>query len=120
MIRRRSGRGKARNRKAKKKGKAKRSVSRKTVQKGKKARREVQVGAVNHYFPHVKAAVFKVKRAIAVGDVVLFQGHTTSFKQKITSMQIDRQPIQKARPGQEIGLQVKKRVRIHDKVLLVR
>ena len=62
MKRRLRGRGKVRKRKAKKKGKAKRSVSRKTVRKGKKAQREVQVGAVNHYFPHVKAAVFNVKR----------------------------------------------------------
>ncbi len=76
------------------------------------------LGVVTHYFPHVEAAVVKLKKPLSVGDTVLIKGITTNFEQKIESMQIDHRPIQKAKKGDEIGLQVKDRVREHDLVLL--
>ena len=75
------------------------------------------VGKVTHYFPHVKAgAILIATGGLAVGDMIRIKGHTSDFKQKITSMQIDRNPIEKASKGDEIGILVKSRVRIHDKV----
>ncbi len=77
----------------------------------------VKVGEVTHYFPHVKAAALLVlKDSIKVGDRIYLKGHTTDFKEKIASIQLDREPIQKGKKGQEIGLLVKKRVRIGDSV----
>lgn len=77
------------------------------------------VGDVTHYFAHCKACVIKLKGPLKINDVVRFIGHTTDFKQKVTSMQIDRKPIESATSGAEIGLLVKKRVRIADKVYKV-
>jgi len=76
------------------------------------------IGKVSHYFPHVKAGAIIIESAggLAVGDTIRIKGHTTDFKQNIASMQIDRNPIEKASKGQEIGILVKSRVRIHDKV----
>ena len=75
------------------------------------------IGQVTHYFPHVKAGVVKVtKGTLAVGDTIHLKGHTTDFKQKVTSLQLDHQPIQKAERGQEVGFLVKSRVRQHDLV----
>jgi len=100
--------------------KAAKKTIKKAVKKKPVKKREVQVGTITHYFPHVKAAVFKVKRpGFAVGDAIRIQGHTTDFKQKVGSIEIDRVSIQKARPGQEIGIKVKSRVRINDKVHLL-
>ena len=76
------------------------------------------IGVVTHYFPHVQAAVIKLKKPLAVGDTILIKGTTTDFQQQVESMQIDRVPIQKAKKGDEIGLQVKERVREHDLVLI--
>ena len=77
----------------------------------------VKVGEVTHYFPHVKAAALLVlKDSIRVGDGIYIKGHTTDFKEKIASIQLDRLPIQEGKKGQEIGLLVKKRVRIGDSV----
>ena len=77
----------------------------------------VKVGEVTHYFPHVKAAALLVlKDSIKVGDEIYLKGHTTDFKEKIASIQLDRVPIQEGKKGQEIGLLVKKRVRIGDSV----
>ena len=77
----------------------------------------VKVGEVTHYFPHVKAAALLVlKNSIKVGDEIYVKGHTTDFKEKIKSIQLDLVPIQEGKKGQEIGLLVKKRVRIGDSV----
>ena len=62
------------------------------------------------------AAVIKLKAPLAIGDTIKIKGHTTDFTQGITSMQIDRTPINQAKKGQEIGLLVNSRVRQHDLV----
>ena len=77
------------------------------------------MGAITHYFPHVQAAVIKLKAPLAVGDRIKIKGHTTDFTQVIGSMQIDRVDIASAKPGQEIGLLVTSRVRQHDIVTKV-
>ena len=74
------------------------------------------VGEVTHYFPKVRAAVLKAKLPLAKGDMIQVKGHTTDFKQKVTSMQIERVPIDLAKKGDEIGLLVDSRVRRGDKV----
>jgi len=74
------------------------------------------IGKITHYFPHVMAAVIKIKAPLAVGDTIKIKGHTSDFTQKITSMQIDRVPINTAKKGDEVGLLVNSRVRQHDTV----
>ena len=74
------------------------------------------VAEVTHYFPKVGAGVLKVEKEIRVGDKVRFKGSTTDFKQIVKSMEINRIPIDFAKPGEEIGLEVKKRVRQGDRV----
>jgi len=93
----------------------------KSAQQGaKKAEVEQElVGDVIHYFGHCKAAVMKLVKPLSKGDVIHIKGHTTDFTQKITSMQVDGKPIDSAGKGQEIGLQVKSRVRSTDKVYRV-
>lgn len=97
----------------------KRPSRKKTRQKGKKALELnlEKVGDVTHYFPHVKAAAVKVlKGGISIGDRIYIKGHTTDFKEKVNSIQLDLVPIQAGKKGQEIGLLVKSRVRIGDSV----
>jgi len=77
------------------------------------------IGKITHYFPHVRAAVIKLKHPLAVGDTVRIKGHTTDFTQKVVSLQIDRTTISEAKKGQEIGLLVDSRVRQHDVVIKV-
>ena len=78
--------------------------------------KEKVIGIVTHYFSKVRAAVIKLKAPLSVGDTIKIKGHTTDFKQAITSLQIDRVPIDSAKKGQEIGLLVDSRVRQHDSV----
>lgn len=107
--------------KAVKKGSPKkRALKRKTTKPSvQKKQKENIVGKITHYFPHVRAAVIKLKAPLSVGDVVKIKGHTTDFKQNITSLQIDRVPVASAKKGEEIGLLVDSRVRQHDTVYKV-
>jgi len=97
----------------------KKKAVKKTIKKVAKRtakKKEDIVGLVTHYFPHVRAAVIKLKMPLNTGDMIKVKGHTTDFTQSITSMQIDRVPIDSAKKGQEIGLLVNSRVRRSDKV----
>lgn len=76
-----------------------------------------EVGAVTHFFPKVKAAVIKLnKGSIKVGDNIYIKGHTTDFKQKVKSLQINHVAINEGGKGQEVGVKVSSRVRIGDVV----
>ncbi len=79
-----------------------------------------KIGEVTHYFPHASAAAVKLaKGGIAVGDKIYIKGHTTDFKENVRSIQLDHVAIDKVRKGQEIGLFVKSRVRIGDRIYRV-
>ncbi len=83
--------------------------------KPKKSKENI-IGKVTHYFPHVSAAVVKVKAPLAVGDNIKIKGSSSDFTQIVESIQIDRVSISKAKKGDEIGLLVISRVREHDVV----
>jgi hypothetical protein len=89
-------------------------VKKKAAAKPVKKARISAIGIVTHYFPHVNAAVIKMKQGLTAGDRIRIKGHTTDFTQTVTSMQIDREPINTAKKGDEIGLEVVSRVRQHD------
>lgn len=80
-----------------------------------------KIGEVTHYFPHVNAAAVKLlKSGLRIGDKIYIKGHTTDFKEDVASIQLDHAVIEEGRKGQEIGLLVKERVRIGDKVYRVK
>jgi putative protease len=115
---------KAVKRKSIKKKTIKKRPARKSLKAAKKARvaKKAQgnvIGIATHYFPKVRAAVIKLKSPLTIGDTVKIKGHTTDFTQNVTSIQIDRVPIQSAKSGQEVGLLVDSRVRQHDSVIKV-
>ena len=88
--------------------------SKKPSPKKTKKIKENIIGKITHYFPHVNAAVVKLKAPLATGDNIKVKGHTTDFTQRIDSMQMDRVSINSAKKGQEIGIMVISRVRQHD------
>lgn len=77
------------------------------------------IGLVTHYFPHVQAAVIKLKAPLSQGETIRIKGHTTDFTQTISSMQIDHVSVAQAKKGAEIGVLVNSRVRQHDIVTKV-
>ena len=119
----------------KKKKTIRKKIVRKKVKKAKSAKSEralkkmptvskvegVLIGKVTHYFPHVKAGAIIIENGtLALGDKIHIKGHTTDFKQSVKSLQINRVPITQASTGNEVGVLVKSRVRINDKVYKIK
>ena len=81
---------------------------------------EDEVGVVVKYFAKPEVAAIKVTRgSIKQGDLLRYKGHTTDFTEQVSTMEIDRQPVEEATVGDMVGLKVKERVRENDKVLKI-
>ncbi|RLD93340.1 MAG: translation elongation factor-like protein [Aquificota bacterium] len=81
---------------------------------------EVEVGRVNKFFGKVSVAAVEVTQGtIKVGDQLHFKGATTDFTIQVDSMQIDRVPVEEAKPGDLVGIKVPERVRPGDRVYQV-
>ncbi len=52
-------------------------------------------------------------------DWILFEGQQTELEQQVLSMQIDRQPIEKGTPGEEVAIKVDDVVHEDDDVYLI-
>jgi translation elongation factor EF-1alpha len=76
----------------------------------------VEVGRITHFFSKIDVAVIELKAALSVGDTIAIKGPTTDFEQRVDSMQIEHKNVQRAEPGESIGLKVLQRVRETDVV----
>ena len=94
------------------------SSKKKPLSKAKKAAPQGdQLGEVVAFFRIPVVAVIKVTQGnLKLGDRIWIKGHTTDLKQVISSMQVDHQPIQEARKGDEVGLKISSRARLGDRV----
>jgi len=82
---------------------------------------EEEVGEVFKYFKKPGVAAVKIKSGeVEIGDTLHFKGEHTDFEQKIESMQIEQDSVEKVGPGDDVGIQVKERVRPNDKVFKVK
>ena len=81
---------------------------------------EVKVGYVKDYFAKVGVAGIEITEGqLVVGDTIHIKGHTTELTQQVDSIQLEHQSLQRAEPGQVIGVKVRERVRPHDQVFKV-
>jgi len=81
---------------------------------------EDPVGIVTHYFGHLSVAVVRLDTgSLQVGDTIRILGHTTDFRQRVDSLQIEHEAVSEVGRRQEFGLKVKEHVREHDVVYKV-
>lgn len=78
-----------------------------------------KIGTVTHCFGKIGVVVVNLKGELKVGDKIRFKGNKTDFEQEVNSMQIEREPVNKAGKGESIGLKVNEKVRVGDEVYLV-
>jgi hypothetical protein len=78
------------------------------------------IGVVTHYFGHLSVAAIRLEMGgLRVGDTIRILGHTSDFRQRVESMQVEHQPVTEAGKRQEIGLKVSQHAREHDAVYKV-
>ncbi len=75
-----------------------------------------QIGQITHYFDHINVAALDLMEPIRVGDTIHILGHSTDFQQKVTSLQIEHQEVEEAKPGDDVGMKVIQKVHAHDKI----
>lgn len=80
---------------------------------------EERVGRVVKYFARPGVAAINLEGELSIGDTIHIKGHTTDFEQKVESMQIENQPVEKATSGDAVGIKVKERARPNDVVYKV-
>jgi len=81
---------------------------------------EEAIGVVTHYYSHLSVAVVRLDSgSLQVGDTIRILGHTTDFRQRVDSLQIEHEAVSEVGRRQEFGLKVKEHVREHDVVYKV-
>ena len=85
----------------------------KTKAKAKPKTKEAKpIGVVSNYFEHVSVAAIKLSAPLKAGDKIkIAGGEETDFEQKVGSMQIHHEKVDKAKKGDEIGVKVNHKVR---------
>lgn len=80
---------------------------------------EKEVGEVMNYFEHVKVAAIRLNGDLKVGDVIKLVGGETDFDTPVENMQVDKEFVETAKAGDEVGIKVKEKVRKGYKVYKV-
>ncbi len=65
-----------------------------------------QIGSVTHYYGKAGVAILLLEAPLKVGDRIKFEGHGADFEQPVESLQIDRENVNSAAAGQQVGLKV--------------
>ncbi len=82
---------------------------------------EERIGIVTHYFNHLGVAIIQLETGVLrEGDTVHIKGHTSDFRQRVGSMEVEHAHVSEARPGQSFGLKVSEHAREHDVVYRVK
>jgi len=78
---------------------------------------EERIGVVRKYFAKVGVAAVELTAGpLNVGDTIHIKGHTTDFEERVDSLEVDHQAVERAGAGSLVGLKVRERVREHDVV----
>jgi putative protease len=81
---------------------------------------ETRLGVVTHYYSHLSVAVVQLESGmLREGDTIHIKGHTSDFRERVASMEVDHVHVPEARAGQSVGLKVSEHAREHDVVFKV-
>jgi len=81
---------------------------------------EEEIGKITHYFSKINVGVLELtKGELYIGDTIHIKGHTSDFYQKVESMQVEYSPVDKAKPGEPVGISVESPVRENDIIFKV-
>jgi translation elongation factor EF-1alpha len=81
---------------------------------------EKRIGMVIDYFAKIGVVAISLEYdGLKVGDTIHIKGHTTDLTEEVLSMQIDRNPVQEAKVGDDVGIKIKERARKKDDVYKV-
>ncbi len=75
----------------------------------------MKIGKVHHYFDKISVAALFLAAPLKVGDTIKITGHE-EFTQKVASMQIEHEQVQKGKKGDDVAIKVDKPVKEGDEI----
>jgi hypothetical protein len=79
-----------------------------------------RIGVVTHYYSHLTVAIVQMETgSLREGDTIHIKGHTSDFRQRVGSMEIDHVHVPQVFAGQVFGMKVTEHAREHDVVYKV-
>lgn len=67
---------------------------------------EVRIGVVDDFFAKVGVIAVKLEQPLALGDTIKIKKHDGELVEKVTSMQIEHQPVTSAKAGDSVGIKI--------------
>jgi len=81
---------------------------------------DIKVGEITHYFDKIGVAVLEINdNPVSVGDKIKITGRGNEFEQKVSSMQVEHEAVDRAEKGMDVGLKVEQSVKKGDQVYKV-
>ncbi|MGC8495666.1 MAG: translation elongation factor-like protein [Candidatus Micrarchaeia archaeon] len=74
------------------------------------------IGTVEKYFSKLQVAAISLNSSLSVGDIIEIGNDEEAIRQKVVSMQIDRENVEHAESGDSIGVMVRCPVRAGESV----
>lgn len=65
-----------------------------------------QIGTVSHYFNKIGVAALTLTDSLAMGETVKISGKDASVTQAVSSMQINMEPVEEAKKGDDVAIKV--------------
>ena len=79
---------------------------------------EKLVGKITHYYNAIGVGIIELSGALKAGDTIHIKGKVTDFEQTVDSIQIEHEPVEKAKKGDVVGIKAKEKVKEGDEVYL--
>ena len=70
-------------------------------------RSRVRVGIVEQYFDKIGVAAIKLTDRLSVGDVIEIGGEDEAIRQRVESMQVNREDVTGAGEGESVGVKTR-------------
>lgn len=83
-------------------------------------RSKSHVGIVEHFFDKIDVVAIKLTGPLKVGDIIEIGDEESAVRQKITSMQINREDVERAGDGDSIGIKLAHKVSAGSMVYRIR
>lgn len=77
------------------------------------------IGKVTHYYDKIGVAIIELSAPLSISQMIKIVGKDGEFTQKVESLQIEHQPIEKVKKGDVVGIKVDQKVREKDLVYAV-
>jgi putative protease len=81
-------------------------------------KRKLYIGKATNYFTKIKVAEFKLEtNNLKVGDEIVITGQTTGVVETtVKEIRVDLKPVEEAKKGEQISIQIDERIRRADKL----